>query len=236
MKKLVALILLLLLSISLTAQVKIGGTAKVGGTAKTSVGVGCSSFPCNPVLANFNQANEGPPITGWSQTNLFSADTRGFQISSNVAQNSVSSSNADYWNAGTFGAKQEAYVSIAVKGSGSDSTGVLLRLTNPASSSITGYLIIADANTSIFVYRIDNSTTIVQVGSTFTQTITNGDSMGASIDGSTITVYYKVAAGSWTSLGTRTDATYSSAGFIGMWGDGGSIAQVKTDDFGGGAY
>ncbi len=42
----------------------------------------------------------------------------------------------------------------------------------------------------------------------------NGDSFGLKIVGSTFTIYYKAGAGSWTSLGTRNDATWSAAGKV----------------------
>ena len=43
--------------------------------------------------------------------------------------------------------------------------------------------------------------------------------------------YRKIGAGSWTSLGTRSDGSVTAAGFLGMAGD---EADVRLDNFGGG--
>jgi hypothetical protein len=56
------------------------------------------------------------------------------------------------------------------------------------------------------------------------------DEFGMTIIGSTITVYYKTALGSWTVIGTRTDSTYSGGGKIGV----GITARGGVDSFGGG--
>ena len=63
-----------------------------------------------------------------------------------------------------------------------------------------------------------------------------GDSIGMSMVGSTITVYYKASGGSWTSLGTRTDSTYTAAGRLqlGQWLSSSGVAST-IDNFGGGA-
>ncbi len=60
-----------------------------------------------------------------------------------------------------------------------------------------------------------------------------GDSFGIQMIGSTITVWYKAAAGSWTSLGTRTDTTYNNIGHVqfGIWS---TVAGATYDNFGGG--
>jgi hypothetical protein len=52
--------------------------------------------------------------------------------------------------------------------------------------------------------------------------------------GSTITVYYKVGAGAWNSIGTRTDSTYTGSGYIGLWADCGTANSGKFDDLKGG--
>jgi hypothetical protein len=82
------------------------------------------------------------------------------------------------------------------------------------------------------VYRVDdNSNTLL--GSSFSQAFTDGDSIGITHVGSTITIYFKSGAGSWTSLGTRTDGTYTGAGRIAIGGF--DSTSLTFDDFGGGA-
>ncbi len=109
--------------------------------------------------------------------------------------------------------------------------GVVARTVNLGGGTLNGYYLFVNS-TSAKLYRIDSGTN-TQLGADFTQTIATGDSFGMSLVGSTITVYFKAAAGSWTSLGTRTDATYSAAGKIGIRGADGTNISL-ADDFGGG--
>lgn len=190
---------------------------------------GGGSFPTTSVLDNFNRANEGPPPSGsWGGT-ILSAGSHGMKVGSNQCGIDSSNPGSGYWNT-TYGPNQEVYgkgVSF-----GSSYISLFLRLLNPTATSQTCYEVYfyqgSPANT-IRVYRWDSSSTNAQLGGDISQTVTDGDSIGASISGSTITVYYKAGAGAWTSLGTRTDATYSASGYVGV-----AIYGATLDDFGGG--
>ena len=63
-------------------------------------------------------------------------------------------------------------------------------------------------------------------------TLADGDTIGISCIGSTISAWRKPAAGVWTLLLETEDATYNYTGYIG-W----ELAQgnMAVDDFGGGA-
>jgi hypothetical protein len=77
--------------------------------------------------------------------------------------------------------------------------------------------------------RVDggSSTTL---GATAAQTVSVGDKLGIRAIGSTIEAwYYDSSAGTWSFLFSRTDSTYSSAGYIAMESRGSAL-----DDFGGG--
>lgn len=90
------------------------------------------------------------------------------------------------------------------------------------------YLSIDSAGCSI--WRADNGSP-TQLGSAFAFTVSSGDSLGLSVVGSTLTAYYKSGSGSWTTLGSRTDATYSAAGNLMIIA---TDAGAVLDDFGGG--
>lgn len=216
---------MLILVCTLTAQVKTGGTSKIGGVTKraSTAGGGCS-FPCSAILDNFNRANGGPPPSA-SWTTAWRPSTTGFTVDTNTIVGSTGGDNSTYWNT-TFGPDVEVYVTMTDSTSGSY-RGLAARLVSEGTSGVDGYEIVAFGN-EIFVQRVDDNSNTT-LGTVISQTYTIGDSMGMSIIGSTITVYYKVGAGAWTSLGTRTDSTYSAAGKIGLRSE-----NIHWDDFGGG--
>ncbi len=111
--------------------------------------------------------------------------------------------------------------------------GMWLRVSNASASNLNGYLVAfykaGYATNTIRVFRFDSAGVAPQLGADIVQTLTDGDSIGASIVGNTITIYHKVGAGPWTSRGVRTDNTYASAGRIGL-----EIGSGSVDDFGGG--
>ena len=218
----------------------IGASSTAFGTADIKVITGnwstSTSFPTSAVIDNFNRSNEGPPMTGWANVNeMFgSAGTgRGFEVISNQAQCNTTSVNMDYKTATTYGPNVEAYVTIADIGVGVDSSGLAFRLSDPTGTP-TGYLVIATASNNIRVYRMDGDSSLTQLGSDISQTVSDGDSIGITMIGSTITVYYKVGAGAWNSIGTRTDSTYTGSGYIGLWADCGTANSGKFDDLKGG--
>jgi hypothetical protein len=86
------------------------------------------------------------------------------------------------------------------------------------------------ANDTIKIMRLDNGTN-TQLGATITQELADGDSLGIECSGTSISAYYKPAAGAWTLGGTRTDAAHGSAGNLGIYAANTSTA---LDDFGGG--
>lgn len=71
-----------------------------------------------------------------------------------------------------------------------------------------------------------------QVGSNYSVTPATGDSFGLELIGTTISAYYKTAAGSWTQVVTGTDSTYNTSGRINVLGFGSPGAQIGS--FGGG--
>ena len=99
-------------------------------------------------------------------------------------------------------------------------------------------------NVYVWIGKATNSTSAGISGTTdltagVVQAVSNGDSFGLRVNGTSITSYHKPVAGSWTQLETVTDATYSGAGFTGFYMPGNFLNNTATnpgyyDDFGAG--
>jgi len=180
-------------------------------------------------LDQFNRANEGPPPSS-SWAGPITQGQGQLQTFSNVVIAAASGSN--YWNT-SFAADQECGLTIG--DFVSDSAALYLRINTPNSANLDAYAIgfyQGGAGTNVIrVFKIiDNTAT--QLGGDISQTIANGDSIGAQVIGSTIYVWYKVGAGSWTNLDTRTNSEITAGGFVGI---SFGATNVYGDDFFGGA-
>jgi hypothetical protein len=182
------------------------------------------SFPASAILDSFNRADTGPPPSA-SWTSTWEPGSAGHSVVSNVCL-SASGNSTTYWNT-TFGPNVEVYTKVAT--SSISYLQLAARLINVGTSNVSGYLL-STTGGNLEVYRIDNDAYTL-LGASISQTVSNGDSIGMSIVGSTITVWYKSGAGSWTNMGTRTDSNYSGAGKIGIRS---GSSNDKFDDFGGG--
>lgn len=179
------------------------------------------------VLDAFDRANSGSLGSAWSD--LFGLGTRWGIASNLAAPQSVQA--ADYWNAATY-TDAEAFATITTKPANSTgSFSLFLRAANVGSTStLDGYAITIYPLTGtdlIRVLRLDNGAPTT-LGADISQEITAGDVLGAQIIGSTIYVYLN-----GTEIASRTDSTYSAAGYIGMVS---AETTTRINDFGGGAY
>lgn len=190
------------------------------------------AFPTTSVLDNFNRADENPLSGGgnWGgSTSVFAAATTNIlKVSTNQAAGNFIGTNSSYWAASTFGPNCEAYVTIPTVAA--VFSYVYARLVNTGTSSVNGYAVAADVlGGNIIAYRIDAG--VLTSIKSAAQAWANGDSLGISVVGTTITLYYKAAAGAWTAVSTVTDSTYSAAGNIAAGTVG---TSPRLDDFGGG--
>ena len=188
------------------------------------------AFPTTAVLDNFNRADGSPP-SGWSQP-LYTGDGN-ITINTNQLALSTGTAANGWLDGATYGPDCEVYCTIPTLPSDGNPTDLFARVADPGTATPDGYQLRQwqDASQDYFeVRRIDNGVGTT-LGATINQTFAAGDSFGMSIVGSTIEVWYKPSAGAWTSLGTRTDGTYGSAGYLGIqiW-----FGTVRVDDFGGG--
>lgn len=186
------------------------------------------AFPTTSIQDNFNRADGG---LGANWTKTFSADLN-LAIATNQVKNggTTSGSSAQMTSLGALASPIEAYIDIP---SITESVGLDYLMSNIGTASVSGYRVqTSTGNTLIKVFRIDNGA-FTQIGASITQTVSAGDSLGIAVSGTTHTVWYKPSAGSWTSLGTVTDATYAS-GSIGILIDNANTLS-RIDNFGGGA-
>ena len=196
------------------------------------------AFPANGVLDDFNRANENPLANGNWTIGVLSTDVD-LQINTNTMAltSDPATRNSAYWSASQFGPDAEAYITGDVMDQSQTASThyveVCVRLASPDTAGVDGYCArFSDIGDTIRIFRLDNGT-FTQLGADISQAITNSDSVGLSAVGSTLEVWQKAVAGSWTSRGTRTDSTYSAAGYISVGGVGFS-GNTPYDNFGGG--
>ncbi len=178
------------------------------------------AFPTTGILDNFNRA-DGALGANWGRpySNLLGEwAVSGNQCVAGALQNGAV---ANYWSAATFGADSEVY---AIRISGGFS--IALRLADVTGTSPDGYYNDTSAGS---INRLDNGAT-TQLGATFTGVTTNGNSAGFEAIGSTFKAYEK-SGGTWAELASRTDSTYSAAGYLWITC---SLQGNTLDDFGGG--
>lgn len=194
------------------------------------------AFPSTSVLDNFTGTN-GTDLPVYS-SNWQTAPTGGvnLEIQSNAATGTAAASNNTNSWATSYGPDCEVYVTITTKPADGNILLLLARGVQETSlATADGYCLrfapVAGTDT-ITIQRIDNGAQ-TSISSAFSQEVSNGDSIGLEIIGNTLTAYYKPSGGAWTSLGSTTDSTYTTAGKIGLLT---SSTTIRLDDFGGGTY
>lgn len=217
-----------LATLSAVNGVALSGLAAINGQTKAAG----ASFPVNGVLDTFNRANANPLDGSWTQGIQGALDGDLKIVSNKLLQASagVTDVGRASWNT-SFNADQEAYLTIDTRAGGAIHE-VWFRLDNAGAAGITGYKVEARTNDNdVRAIRYDNSLTGTVIA-TIGQTLSDGDAFGANVVGSLGTVYYKVGAGAWTSIGTFDASVYTNAGKIGV--GVGTSGTETADDFGGG--
>lgn len=182
------------------------------------------SFPATSLLDNFNRAN-GALGSNWSgATGKYSLVSNQLQVS--AGDNDI------YWHASSFGADQEAYVTLITINPSASEIDLLLKAQN-SSTVYSGTIEVLYSPTSKFlqVWTYTGSLGWVQRGADIAVTLANGDQLGARATAAGQVLVYRNGA----LLGTRDVSawTYSaSTGYIGLWVSNG--ANTVFDNFGGG--
>lgn len=188
------------------------------------------AFPTTSVLDDFT--GTGSLSANWTLDVEANSGTGANRTSDQLATSRAGVSTA-WWNATTFGPDCEAFLTIATKAGNGRYEGLWLRLQTPGTTGVDGYFFevgeVAGTD-QCTIYRQDDHIFTVLTGS-FSQEFSAGDALGAEAIGSTLTIYRKASGGAWSSIGSRSDATYGSAGNIGVYIEN---TTGRFDDFGGG--
>ena len=175
--------------------------------------VSTGTFPTTSVVTNFTGADEaplseggawsGPTVTGWNTCR---------RVSNACQRTAVGIDGMAYRVGATSGADCESGFDI------SNTTGsgyAYLRIANPGSALATdGYLSGYNIGVNAQSYRLDNDS-FTAIGSAVAYSPGAGDGFGNEMISTTLAIYKRVS-GTWSSLTSTTDATYSAAGVIGV--------------------
>lgn len=193
------------------------------------------AFPTTGVLDDFNRANGGLGAN-YTQEPFNDGTGGALVIASNAIRASAGSSYEGVWyNPATFGPDSEVYMDV-VTANPAGFYILCLRILQPSNSASTGdgYFIQVDqGGPNLKFYRQDNGVS-TQLGAADSVTaIASGDKWGVEMIGSTLTAY-RYTAGAWAAYGaTRSDGTYTTAGYLGFYIFEGSLVSV-FDNFSGG--
>lgn len=186
------------------------------------------AFPLTGILDTFDRADAATLGANWTDL------TNGWAIASNQAAPEVNNvANWSLWSAAQFGPDCECFVDVPTKPTANARFVLLsIRSTTLVDSTLDGYevyFLTASGNDTQHIDRRDNNVA-TQLGASITDEFNSGESLGIEMIGTTIALYNKVG-GTWTQIATRTDATYTAAGYIGIQGNN---TGTRLDNFGGG--
>ena len=178
-------------------------------------------FPSTTVKDDFNRTDVGPPIDG-AWTTL----AGGFKILSNAAVPTDAGDNGMRYNANQFGPDVDVYVTVVTASTGT------LRLSS-LTAGYNGYGVFIDSDEA-YISRVEAGIP-TNISSNLFSSVSwaNGDSFGLRKNGSSISFYYKPAAGAWQLIDTQTDATYDDETYGVLATTG---AASVFDNYGGGTY
>ncbi|MFN8461855.1 MAG: choice-of-anchor Q domain-containing protein [Anaerolineales bacterium] len=190
----------------------------------TPTATASSGFPSSNVLDTFNRANGGVGAS-WS------GSTSGYSIASNRLD--VGNGAPMLWNATSFGANQEVFVTLT----NIDPSGFyqdLILKSQSATSWESGAIDVSydAAGKRVIVWTFSNAQGWARRGADIPVTFVNGDQFGVRARSNGIVEIYR----NGVLIATRDVSawTYSaSGGYIGVWYQG--AANALLDDFGGGS-
>jgi hypothetical protein len=192
------------------------------------------AFPTTSILDNFNRANEDltTPWLNWPLVN------DNLHVISNEVGVPTSISQGNLYGI-SHGPDVEYYITIRALPPEGGGFSLTWRQSTTTSTDTRYFLDVnrvagANNDTLNFGKAIAGSyTTDIGGAINLGLDLAIGDAIGIEMIGSGLTVYHKPSAGSWTSVGTRSDSSITSAGYGGIF-----MNQLdnKLDDFGGGTF
>lgn len=163
-----------------------------------------AGFPTTPVLDTFDRANEGPPMTGWSD------GIAGLKVVSNTAMSSVNGTSLSLYSGLALAGDTEIYCTVTTK-PGAGKNVALYRM----DGSLNGYAIYVQTGSpdAFLIFRVDALVgTLIGSGSL---TLTAGQKIGYQRLGDTHHMW-QYDGSAWTHLGFGTDSTYNGTA-DGLW-------------------
>lgn len=185
------------------------------------------AFPTTGVLDSFDRADSASLGASW--TPQFDS----FKIVSNQCAVTTSDTYTAVLYGTAFANDQEVYLTLSTISTVFNYGRLWVRSSSSTDPEVASYSLSWDAEFGTITVNDVTSTVETQLGATITQSLSSGDSVGLSIIGSTITVYYKASGGSWNSLATRTDSAHSTGAYLAMEVYGKTASRF--DNFGGGS-
>lgn len=173
-------------------------------------------FPTTPILDSGVGADANPIAGGWAGP-TYTGEQQLKRLSNQIVNQAGNPTGDSYWNT-SYGPDAEAYMTLATKPADG---GPLIQLDarlSPMAGAPNGYTVrlVPQVGGDVWrIRRIDAGSTVA-LGADIVQNIEAGDSMGIQCIGNQIAAWWKPAAGAWTLLGTRTDATYIQSGTAGI--------------------
>lgn len=192
------------------------------------------SFPTQGIIDSGTGATETPVGNNWTPLAI-TLGTAGFSRSGSKLIQGASPGDA-YLNAFSPGPDIEAYADIDTLPAVNEDFRIYYGLDE---STKNGYvLLVKCTGTGAYsqrMFRVNAGVLGSQIGSTSTQTLAVGDSIGIERTGSSHQMKYKSSGGSWANLGAAgTDATYSAAGrtALGFNSSSAKLTNVGTGTIG----
>jgi hypothetical protein len=203
------------------------------------------AFPTTGTLEDGTGANEDPIDTHWDGTSahFFYAGDTGFlaKISNQLTDATGGGTDTSSGYDGVSGSQQfsgdvEVWATIVTASAVTGDQFKLGMMTAIASPTADGYeiSITKAAGADTWQLRRRDNVTPTALGADMSQEIASGDSVGISLVGGVLTAYYKSGAGAWTTVGTRSDSTYTGPWSLGIKTVQASPLAWKTVPFGGG--
>ncbi len=190
-----------------------------------------ASFPTTPVLDTFTRS-DGAPGVDWSGPSF--ADSNSLTITSNKITSAANDYGAMSYVKNTFGDGAvngvEVYATVSTLPTAGNTTRMYIG-DSATSATVNAYYLRVTPSTS--TWELDKVTAGVpsQLGTNITQAFSAGDSLGLSVVGTTVTVWYQSGSGAWTSIRTQTDSSFTKKWYIGL-----ELQDnvQRVDNFGGG--
>ncbi len=178
------------------------------------------AFPNTSLLSSFAGPDEDPMLEGglWNGSTIRTATAA--RVPCSMASHFLRRSGAggvtvsESVFATQYGPVQESWITITTVGSSGQEFDLSYRVTNEGTSTVRCIQMAYEqgAGTANWNWYWLNNITFTLIGSASTQLVSSGDSIGGRVDGNTYESWYKPAAGSWTLLGSVSDANVQGAG------------------------